>query len=137
MVEVLFAMAIVGILVVTLYGAIATSTSWVRMCQENEAATQILSEKLDTIRLYSFDQLTKSNGFLQTNFTVGIDPLLTNSTPYYTGRVILAQDPVTEAYKSSLVKVTVNLTWVSGLRPQSRSMTTFVATNGLQSYIIR
>ena len=134
MIEVVFAMAIVGILVVALYGAIAASTSWVRLCQENETVTQIMSEKLETIRLYNWDQIN-SNGFVQTSFTVGIDPLQVNSTPYYTGTVVIAQQPVAESYKTSLAKVTVNVAWQSGSRPQSRSMNTFVAKYGLQTYI--
>src|SRR4051812_24160035 len=136
MVETLFAMMIVGILVVVLYTAIATSVSWVRMCQENELATQILSEKLDTIRLYNWDQMA-SNGFIQTNFTVGIDPQQTNSIAYYTGTVVIAQSPVTEIYSTNLLQVTVNLAWVSGSRPQTRSMNTFVTRYGLQSYVVR
>jgi type II secretory pathway pseudopilin PulG len=136
MMEVLFAIAIIGVLIVALYTAIATSVSWVRLCQENEAATQIISEKLDTIRLYNWDQMN-SNGFIVTNFVVGIDPYGTNTTPYYTGSVLIAQNPVTEPYGTNLMKVTVNLAWVSGSRPQNRSMCTFVTKYGLQSYVMR
>ena len=130
-------MSIVGILIVALYAAIATSTSWVRICQENEKVTQIMSEKLDTLRLYNWDQLTASNGFIQTNFVVGIDPTQTNSTPYYTGRLFIVKNPVTEPYQSNLLRVTVQVKWVSGLRPQVRSNTTFVAQYGLNSYVVR
>lgn len=136
MIEVLFAMGIVGILVVALYGAIAASTTWMRLCHENEAVTQIMSEKLETIRLYNWDQMN-SNGFVQTSFTTGIDPLQPKGTPYYTGTVVIAQQPVTEAYKSNLLQVTVNVAWQSGSRPESRSMSTFVAKYGLQTYIYR
>jgi prepilin-type N-terminal cleavage/methylation domain-containing protein len=136
LVEVMFAMVIVGFLVVALYAAIATSASWVRLCQENEAATQILSEKLDTIRLYNWDQI-RSNGFIQTNFTVGIDPIQTNNTPYYTGTVAIVTNAITETYKTGLVQVTVKLDWVSGNRPQTRSMTTFVNVYGIQSFVNR
>lgn len=136
LVEVLFAMAIIGILIVTMYAAIANSASWVRLCQENETVTQILSEKLDTIRLYNWDQIN-SNGFVPANFTVGIDPLQTNSRPYYTGTVQIIQAPISETYKTSLVQVTVNVAWVSGSRPQNRSMSSFVTSYGLQSYVNR
>lgn len=138
MMEVVFAMAIVGFLVVALYAAIATSVGLVKTCQENERVTQILSEKLDTIRLYNWTQIN-SNGFIPTNFTVGIDPLYTNSTPYYTGSVsiVKAPAPLTGYYKTNLLEVTVTVNWVSGSRPQSRSMVTHVAKYGLQSYIMR
>jgi prepilin-type N-terminal cleavage/methylation domain-containing protein len=133
LIEVMFAMAIVGVLITALYAAIATSTNWVRICQENEVATQIMSEKLDTIRLYNWDQIT-SNGFIATNFTVGINPM-TNANPYYTGRVFIAHSIGTGGYQTNLSRVTVNVSWVSGRRPQSRSMTTFVTTYGLSSYV--
>ena len=134
LVEVVFAMGMVGILVVALYAAIATSTSWLRLCQENEAVTQIMSEKLEQIRLYNWDQIN-SNGFVLTKFTVGISPQLPNSTPYYTGTVAIAQQPVKEAYRSDIVQVTVNVAWKSGSLPQHRNMSTFVAKYGLQTYI--
>lgn len=138
MVEVMFAMAIVGVLIVALYGAIGTSASWMRLCQENETATQIMGEKLDTLRLYNWNQITLSNGtFFATNFTVGIDPL-TNSTAYYTGRVVIANaliNSATESYKTNLKQVTINLTWRSGTRMQNRTMSTFVTSHGIQSYV--
>ena len=137
LVEVLFAMGIVGILVTALYAAIATSTKWVRACQEDEIATRIMSEKLDTIRLYNWDQMN-SNGFIVTNFVVGMDPSLTNSIAYYTGRVEIVNAlpaTATEGYKTSLKKITVSVTWVSGQRPQNRSMTTFVSQYGLSSFV--
>ena len=137
MVEVLFAMLIVGVMVVALYAALATSTSWLRDSQENQTVSQIMSEKLDTIRLYNWDQIN-SNGFIQTNFTVGIDPAVTNSTAYYTGRVVMLKNPVAEIYWSNLVQVTVNVAWVSPAgRAQNRSMSTFVTTYGIQSYVNR
>jgi prepilin-type N-terminal cleavage/methylation domain-containing protein len=135
MVEVMFSMAIVGVLIVALYSALASAIPMVRSCQENEHVTQILSEKLDTIRLYNWTQMT--NGFVQTNFVVGIEPMLTNSRPYYTGRVSIVEAPIAEVYRSNLLQVTVTVDWVSGSRPQSQSMVTYVAKYGLQTYIMR
>jgi len=134
----MFAMAIVGTLVLVLYGALTTSTSWVRLCQENQTATQIMAEKLDTIRLYNWDQLYTSNGFIVTNFVVGIDPL-TNSTPYYTGRLEIAKalPSGTEAYKDDLLQVTVTVQWVGDRRLQTRSMSTFVTSYGIQALVNR
>jgi prepilin-type N-terminal cleavage/methylation domain-containing protein len=135
MVEVMFSMAIVGVLIVALYSALASAVPMVRSCQENERVTQILSEKLDTIRLYNWVQMT--NGFVQTNFVVGIEPILTNSRPYYTGTVSIVQAPISEVYRSNLLQVTVKVDWVSGSRPQSQSMVTYIAKYGLQTYIMR
>jgi hypothetical protein len=136
MVEVLVAMGVVGILIIALYTAIASSASMVRNCQENERVTQVLADKLDVIRLYNWTQI-QSNGFVPRNFVLGIDPAVTNSRPYYTGTISFAQSPVSALYRSNLVQVTVAVNWVSGSRPQSRSMTTYIAKYGLQSYIMR
>ncbi len=133
--EVLFASVIVGVLIVALYSAMANSIPMVRSCQENERVTQMLAEKLDTIRLYNWTQIT--NGFVPSTFLVGVDPSKTNSTPYYTGTVSIVRAPITEMYSNNLLQVTVTVNWVSNRRPQSQSMTTYVAKYGLQSYIMR
>ena len=136
--EVMFAVAIIGVLVMSLYAAIVNSISWIKICQENGRVTQILSDKLDTIRLYNWTQIN-SNSFVPRSFVVGIDPFNTNSTPYYTGTISIvnAPSPLSAFYKTNLLQVTVTVDWVSGNRPQSRSMDTYVAKYGLQSYIMR
>ena len=135
LVEVLFSVVIVGVLVVALYSALASAIPMVRSCQENERVTQILTEKLDTIRLYNWNQIR--GPFVQTNFVIGIEPLLTNSTPYYTGTISIVTAPIPEGYRANLLQVTVKVDWVSGKRPQSQSMVTYVAKYGLQTYIMR
>ena len=137
LVEVLFSVVIVGVLVVTMYTALASSIPMVRATQENERVTQIMSEKLDAIRLYNWTQITNLNYFLPTNFLVGAEALNTNSTAYYTGTISVAEAPIAEDYRSNLLQITVQVDWVSGSRPQSRTMRTYVAQYGLQSYIMR
>lgn len=135
--ETLFAIVLVSVLFVTIYGAINGSISLVRFCQENERVTQILSDKLDTIRLYNWNQLTNS-GFIPTTFTAPLDGLNTNSSARQcTGTVTIANAPVAGRYRADVMEVTVQVKWTSGSRPQSRSMTTYVAKYGLQDYIMR
>jgi prepilin-type N-terminal cleavage/methylation domain-containing protein len=137
LIEVVFAMGIVGLLIVALYAAIAMSATTVRMCQENESVTQMLSEKLDTIRLYNWSQVT-NDSFLPKTFTVGIDPSDPNSRSYYTGTIAVAQAPIDEPYRTNLLQVTITMDWVSGgTRPQSRMMETYIAKDGIQTYTIR
>jgi prepilin-type N-terminal cleavage/methylation domain-containing protein len=138
LVEVVFAMAIVGFLIIALYGTITSSVTIIRSCQENEQVTQILSDKLDTIRIYNWDQITAPGTFIPTNFVLGVDPLDATSRPYYTGTISFVRAPVSEMYRSNLMQVTVTVNWLTGgTRPQSRSMTTYVTKYGLQSYIMR
>lgn len=127
-------MVIVSVLFVAIYGAITSSISITRLCQENERVTQMLSDKMDVIRVYNWDQLT--NQFLPRNFTERIDLTQSNSPIYYTGTIAIAQAPITAAYKTNMMQVTVQVNWTSARRPQSRSMTTYVSKYGLQSYIM-
>ena len=120
LVEVMFSVVIVGVLVVALYSALASAVPMVRSGMENERVTQILSEKLDTIRLYNWTQITNLDRFVPTNFIALRDPLQPDSAPYYTGTIAIAEAPITEGYRSNLLQVMVRVNWVSGSRPQSR-----------------
>jgi prepilin-type N-terminal cleavage/methylation domain-containing protein len=60
LVELVVAMAVIGVVVVSLYGGITSGISSVRMARENLRATQILVEKTEAIRLYRWDQITNS-----------------------------------------------------------------------------
>ena len=138
MIEVLFASAIVGGLVVALYAALGSSVPMLKAIQENEQVTQILSEKMDVVRLYNWEQITnRAQPFVPMSFVVGIEPWNTNSTPYYTGTISIAQAPITESYRANLLQVIVTVNWVSNNRPQSESMMTYIAKFGLQGYIMR
>jgi hypothetical protein len=90
------AMGILSVVFVGIYTAIGTNVTLVQLCRENETATQILAEKLEAIRLYNWDQIN-SHGYVPAMFTVALDPANSNSPPYYTGMVTIAQAPVTES----------------------------------------
>ena len=138
LVEVMFAAAIVGGLVVALYAALGSSVPMLQAIQENEQVTQILSEKMDVVRLYNWPQITnRAEPFVPTAFIVGVEPWNTNSRPYYTGTISIAQAPITESYRSNLLQVIVRVDWVCNNRPQSQSMMTYVSKYGLQTYIMR
>ncbi len=136
LVEVIIAVAVVSIVFVAIYGAVTMNLSIIRLCRENETATQILTEKLETIRLYNWDQVN-SNGFVPASFTVSLDPASSTSPPFFTGSVSIAQAPIAEAYGQNMRLVSVRLDWVSGNRPQTRTMSTFFSRYGLQNYVIR
>jgi Tfp pilus assembly protein PilV len=57
MVEVLMAAGLIGVISVTLYIAIAQGFAATQVARENLRATQILQEKMETIRLYGWDQI--------------------------------------------------------------------------------
>jgi hypothetical protein len=133
--EALVATAVIGIVFVSLYTAISSGLGFVQMSRENLRGTQILQEKMETIRLYTWDQIT-TPGFIPTNFVdYFIATTNTSRGLTYTGQVTIAAAPVTEAYSNDLKQVTINLSWKSGRVVRARQMSTFVGRYGLQNYI--
>jgi hypothetical protein len=136
-IEVLVAVLIAGIVFVTLYSGITSGFAFVQLMRENLRGIQIMEEKMETIRLYRWDQINEA-GYIPTNFVDSFYPLTsTQSTSglSYTGTVTIAAAPLTESYQDSLKQVTVNVSWKSGNTLRQRSMTTLVSQYGLQNYI--
>lgn len=129
-------MAVTGVSTVALLSAISSGMLTMQMARENVRATQIMLEKTETLRLYSWDQLNTTN-FVVTTFTEKYDPNSTNGSQgiVYTGTVAIASVPMTTAYSDEMKQVTISLNWMTGNLSRNRSFTTFVARNGLQNYI--
>ena len=54
----------------------------------------------------------------------------------YSGSMVVTNRSLpSTSYSSDMRAVTVTLTWTSAGVPRSRTLTTFVARNGLQNYI--
>jgi hypothetical protein len=53
----------------------------------------------------------------------------------YTGRVTIANAPVTESYSNELKLVNIRLQWLSADVLRTREMQTYVTRHGLQNYI--
>ena len=68
LVEVLVAMGIVGVLAVALYSGMTSATFSIRLARENLRATEIMVEKAEGLRLFTWEQLTDPT-FVPTNFT--------------------------------------------------------------------
>ena len=136
MIEILVAMVVLGIMFVTLYSGFSSGFAVVQLARENLRATQILQEKMETIRLYTWDQIEKP-GFIPTNF---VDKFYSNGTNGVTGlaktgRVSIVKAPVLETYSNELKRVTIDLEWVSADVLRRRQMQTYVTRHGLQNYI--
>jgi uncharacterized protein (TIGR02598 family) len=137
LVEVLVAVAVLGVVMLALLAAFRQSFGLVDDLRENLRATQILQEKMEMIRLYNWDQITNS-GYIPAGFTEAFDPTAGTNTDgvNYTGTVIVTNAPLAESYAADLRLVMVNLNWTSddGVA-HVRDMTTLVSRYGLQNYI--
>lgn len=136
------AVAIIGVCVSALYGGMTFAMGNLQRARETQRATQILTEKLDTIRLYGWDKIT-SGTYIPPTFITSFapaDPGLsalgqTNRGFYYYGTIeIGTPDAVSDVYKHNMRQVTVILRWTNS-SPRTSSMTTFVAKNGLHTYV--
>jgi hypothetical protein len=143
LVDAIFAMAMAGLMFLAYYSALAWGFRAVRMARENTRATQIMLEKMETIRLYTWTQIN-SNGFIPTNkFTVPYYAVgNTNNSLMYTGQVTIASAEVVDglgsptSYAPDMKKITIQIDWTSiGALNRTRSMSTYVTRNGMQSYV--
>ncbi len=135
--DALFAMAISGFMFISLYAGLGFGFKLIRLARENTRATQIMLEKMETIRLYTWEQLT-NQGFIPTNrfvvpyYSVGG----TNTSVLYTGQITVASAPTGASYASNMRKVTIRVEWSPiGTSNRSRTMSTYVSRNGLQNYV--
>jgi Tfp pilus assembly protein PilV len=135
LVEVIVATLIFTAVFVGFYANLSQGLGTMQAARENLRATQLLTGEMETIRLYTWDQIN-SNGFVLRSFTARFDPAKSNSIPVYTGQVTITNAPMTESYASNHVLVTVSLSWTSsGNKIQCRrQMSTIVSQYGLHNY---
>ena len=133
--DVLIGMAISGVMFVALYAGLAAGFQTIKIARENSRATQIMVEKMETIRLYNWDQIT-NNGYIPTNFTERYYPMnTTNAGIIYTGKVTIANSGLPTTYGTQMKKITVDINWTTGRLARRRSLSTYVARYGLQNYV--
>jgi hypothetical protein len=136
---------VLGILTVSLFGAFSTGLAMVQMARENLRATQILTEKMEAVRLLTWSQGTNT-AIATPTFVEWYDPagVSTDSAgTLYQGLVSIspAPDSIPIDYRDSLRVVTVTLYWTNYLHGsrtpivRNRQMQTYVARYGLQNYL--
>ncbi len=135
LIESFLAVAVVGISLVALYLGISSGFQMVQVSRENLRATQIVIERLETIRLYTLDQLTNST-FMPAKFTNWYSFQKQGGFPYV-GTISVSNWSPSENpnYVNDLRLVTVELKWTSAGESRTRSMQTLVARDGLQEYV--
>lgn len=140
LVETMVGMGVFGVGMFSLYGGISLGFKIVNHTREDLRATQIMVEKMETIRLYSWDQINTPN-FIPSSFTEHYYPPgygQTNgwsSGVQYSGNVTFAAGPSGPSYSTNLMKVTIDLGWTNGSIARSKQLSTYVSRDGLQKYI--
>jgi hypothetical protein len=141
--EVIFAVCLVGMMLVSLYTGFSSGFTIVRSARQNIRATEILTRQSERLRLLNWTQVLDTQNFLRPTFTETLDPNDSPSNPTsltYFGTI----EPSTPtdwpaAYRNQVRLITITLTWTNtiGSTPivNQRQMQTCIARYGMQSYI--
>ena len=147
MIEVIVGVCILIVVLVSLFAGMSDSFSLTQAARENLRATQIMLERMETVRLYTWNQLLYSN-MIPASTTTSYYPLAT--TGESTGAIYRVNLTITNAamnpaagYADRLRAVRVSVFWTNyygGKRQtnvlvRSRSMTTYSARDGMQNYV--
>jgi type II secretory pathway pseudopilin PulG len=140
LVEVVVATVIIAIAGAGIVGSINYGMFVTQLARENARATQIMLEKLESIRLYDWTEVTNA-GFVPSTFVDVYDP---QSPTNYQGAIYNGTMTVSNAafsgtapsYANNMRQFTVTLTWTTNDRiPHYRSLSTYVSKDGLQNYV--
>jgi Tfp pilus assembly protein PilV len=135
LVDVMFGALIIGVMVVGLYVGFSQGFAVIQLARENLRATQILEEKMETVRLYTWDQVNTPN-FIPATFTAPFYAVSNQTSGLiYDGRMTITNAPVSESYAADLRLVSVEVTWQSGSVTRRRGMNSFISRYGLHNYI--
>lgn len=135
LVETIVAVALASMMFGALYTCFGSGFSVMRTTREDLRATQIILGRMERIRLCTWSQLTNpaNNPPVSTDF---LDPL--NRKTRYTvtyKTTVPALGTLPEAYRTNMLLVTVDAAWMSGWRQHKRSMQTYVARHGIQTFV--
>jgi len=153
LVEVVVSMLVIGVLVVALYAGLAWCTASVRIARENLRATQVMVEKMEVVRLLTWDQIN-SNNILPATFTApyassiasaknntnNMGSTVTNSGGFlYYGTITLTPPVNTQllaTYTNDLLVVIVEVAWTNRGLPHYRKLNSYVSRYGIQNYAL-
>jgi len=138
--ELMISVVVIAIVFVSLFAAFGYGFCVIRATREDLRATQILTQKIEGIRLCTWTQLTtQCPSTFQDTYTASGN---TNSTLTYNGTITLASNPNLPAgYRDQVKLVTVTITWTTPgtandpSLTHTRSMQTESAMYGLQNYL--
>ena len=142
MVEVLIGVCILGIMTISLYTGFSSGFTVVQLSRDNLRATQILLQRMETMRLYNWQQILSTNNYLKPVFQEHYDALSQKGTVYSGTITTNLPDISGVAYRTNMRLVTVTLYWTNysskpstNIVVRKREMQTFVARYGMQNYL--
>lgn len=143
--EIFVALAVLATMVVTLFVGFSSGLALVQVARENLRGTQILVQRSEDLRLFTWTQVTNT-GFLKPTFTDYFYPPGTNtgsSGATYSGFVAVSNAPsnIPADYANYMKLVTVTIYWtnyphlLTNQIVRTRQLQTLVARYGMQPYV--
>ena len=136
LVDVIMAVAVIGIMSTGLVGSLCYGFYTMSMTRENQRATQIILETVETVRLFNWSQVN-TPGFIPPTFTGVYDPQAPvgqQGITYY-GSIQTNTVDVGATINSNLMLMTVSLDWTNRGIPHHRTLDTLIAKDGIQLYV--
>lgn len=131
--ECLFAIMIIGACAVALYGAITWGYLNIRFAREDLKATQIMIEKMEVVRLCTWEQIL-SNNFIPRTFSVPYSGTLgqrTAGAPIYDGAIVIADAGLGVNYNDGIRLVTISVNWTNRGMLRHREISTYISRYGV------
>jgi prepilin-type N-terminal cleavage/methylation domain-containing protein len=143
LVETMVAIFVSAIMLSAHYLAFAAGFSIVAVTREDLRASQIMLQRMETIRLCSYGDLTNAVKYPPTVTQYYDEKGQTNSRgAAYTVTHVAASalnstnvNYLPPSYRSNMTEVTVGVSWKSGTKIRNRLMKTYVARYGVEKYI--
>jgi type II secretory pathway pseudopilin PulG len=136
--EVIMATGIIAITGAGVISSINYGLCIMRIARENQRATQVMLEKIEAIRLYNWSEVTNL-AFIPDTFSAPYDPTArTAGTTYYGTMSVTTPSWVgtTPNYAGNIRQFNVTLVWTNAAHLRhARSLSTYVAQNGVQNYV--
>jgi uncharacterized protein (TIGR02598 family) len=140
LVEVMVAVLVVSIAVVSLYTGISSGFALVKLAREDLRATQIMLQRMEAVRLYTWSQITDATYYSTNNSVAYYDPAGQadgSGGVVYTVKTAISTDTPAANSSPGMRRVTVQVSWLSGKINRRREVSTFVARYGMQNYIYK
>ena len=137
LVDVVMAIGVLGVMASGIFGCFRYGFFTLQLVRENQRATQILLEKVETIRLYSWDQITTGYVPSTSTFAEKYDPQAPTESQgvTYTGTMLITDAPLSTSYAANMKLVVVTLNWKTGNLNRTRQFKSYVSRYGMQDYI--
>jgi type II secretory pathway pseudopilin PulG len=143
LVETVVAAAVAATMLSAHYLGFAAGFAILTVTREDLRATQIMLQRLEAIRLSGMAQLLDPTKYPptateyydeqgKTNGNGGVAYTVTYSAIPGSSTNLTILPP---SYRTNVLEVTVGVSWQSGKVTRNRSMRTYVARNGIQSYV--